>query len=321
MTARRQSVSNGGAHRSPRVSVVIPVYNSEDYVAEAIEGVLNQTYQDYEVIVVDDGSTDGSAAVVRSFGDAVRYIFQPNAGVSAATNRGVSLSNGEFIAFLDNDDIWLPEKLERQVAYLDTQPSCGFVNCDMQYISETGDKLDRFLRGYNTRDPYVRLFQKGYVIMCSAVLIRRGVFERTGGFNEAFVAAGLQDMEWMSRVVDCAEVGHLSETLVLYRDHGPRIPRDRARLNEEVYLNTLWERYGHDPRTRRFLLGERVAFLSNLGQYEIRMGHLPAGRQYLQKALSLSMSSWLVNPKMVWRSLLRLGRSYAQWNQPHRLVL
>lgn len=321
MTARRQAMTNGGSHPSPRVSVVIPLYNAEDYVAEAIESVLNQTYRAYEVIVVDDGSTDGSAAVVRRFGEAVRYVVQPNAGVSAATNRGVSLSNGEFIALLDNDDIWLPEKLERQVAYLDTHPDCGFVNCDMQYISETGHKLDRFLRGYNTRDPYVRLFQKGYVIMCSAVLVRRWVFEKAGGFNEAFVAAGLQDMEWMSRVVDCADVGYLSETLVLYRDHGPRIPRDRARRNEEIYLHTLWERYGHDPRTRRFLLGERVAFLSNLGQHEIRLGHLPTGRQHLQKALSLSVSSWFVNPKMIWRSLLRLGRSYAQGGYSHRLFL
>ena len=321
MTARRPAMGNVGTHPSPRVSVVIPLYNAEDYVGEAIEGVLNQTYLDYEVIVVDDGSTDGSAAIVHSFGDAVRYVFQPNAGVSAATNLGVSLSKGEFIAFLDNDDIWLPEKLERQVAYLDTHPGCGFVNCDMQYISETGSKLDRFLRGYNTRDPYVRLFQKGYVIMCSAVVIRRWVFEKAGGFNEAFVAAGLQDMEWMSRVVDCAEVSHLSETLVLYRDHGPRIPRDRARRNEEIYLNALWERYGHDSRARRFLLGERVAFLSNLGQHEILMGRVSTGRHHLQKALSLSAGSWLVNPKMVWRSLLRLGRSYALDRYPRRLFL
>jgi glycosyltransferase involved in cell wall biosynthesis len=315
-----QATTNGIDNPSPRVSVVIPLYNAEEYIGEAIEGILAQTYRDYEIVVVDDGSTDRSAAIVSSFGAAVRYVFQPNAGVSAATNRGVSLAKGQLIAFLDNDDIWLPQKLERQVAYLDTHPECGFVNCDMQYISETGKKLDRILRGYNEQEPYVRLFQKGYVIMCSAVMIRRWVCEKAGGFDEAFVAAGLQDMEWMSRVVTSTAVGYVPETLVLYRDHAPRIPRDRARRNEEIYLNKLWERYGDDPKRRRFLVGERVAFLSNLGQHEIRMGQLVAGRQHLRNALSLSMRSAFVNPKMVVRSLLRLWRSCVQRSLSHWLV-
>src|SRR5579884_3094177 len=161
---------------SPRVSVVIPLYNCEQHSGEAIASVLRQTYRDYEIIVVDDGSTDGSAAIVQRFGPAVRYVYQTNAGVSVATNRGVALSNGELIAFLDNDDVWLPTKLERQIQYLNEHPACGFVNCDMQYVSEAGKKLDKFLRGVDTRETFVRLFQKGYVIMCSAVMIRRDVF-------------------------------------------------------------------------------------------------------------------------------------------------
>src|SRR5437870_3978845 len=109
----------------PRVSVVIPLYNSVDYIGEAIESAVAQTFRDFELIVVDDGSTDGSASVVRGFGDAVRYVYQTNAGVSVAMNHGMALSKGELIAFLDNDDVWVPWKLERQVTFLDRKPACG----------------------------------------------------------------------------------------------------------------------------------------------------------------------------------------------------
>jgi hypothetical protein len=179
----------------------------------------------------------------------------------------------------------------------------------MQYISETGDRMNRYIEGRNSREPYARLFQKGYMIMCSAVLIKREVYEKAGGFDESFMAAGLQDMEWMSRIVECTEIGHLPETLVLYRDHGTRIPRDRARWNEGLYLDRLWERHHGDPMRRRFLAGERAAFLSNRGQNEIRAGCTEEGRKHLREALSLSLR-YFVNTKMALRSMLRLGRSY-----------
>ncbi|WP_447979717.1 glycosyltransferase family 2 protein [Candidatus Nitrospira bockiana] len=293
----------------PRVSVVIPVYNAEDHVGEAIEGVLAQTFQDLEIIVIDDGSTDGSAAVVQRYSDAVKYVYQKNAGVAIATNRGVELSRGELIAFLDNDDIWLPQKLERQIAFLDQHQECGVVNCDMQYISQTGAVMDRYVRGVNREHPYVRLFQKGFVIYCSMIVVRRTVYDRVGGFNESFVAAGLQDMEWLSRVVEHTEVGYVPETLVLYRDHGPRVHGDLHKLNEDLYWQLLSGRYREDPERRRFLVGERVGFLSNLGQHELKMGRLGDGRRHLQEAVMLGLRR-LANPKMVVRSLLRLGRSY-----------
>jgi glycosyltransferase involved in cell wall biosynthesis len=294
----------------PRVSVVIPLYNGERFIGDTLDGVLAQTFHDYEIIVVDDGSTDGSAGVIRRYGPVVQYVYQANAGVSAATNRGITLARGELVALLDNDDVWLPTKLERQVAFLDDHPACGIVNCDMQYISETGVRRDRYLLGFNNREPYVRLFQKGYVIMCSTIVARPSVFAQAGLFDDAFVAAGLQEMEWMSRVVECTEVGHLPEVLVLYREHGPRIPADRSRWNEEIYWQRLWQRYQTDPIRRRFLAGERVAMLSNVGQHEIRSGCVAQGRRHLREALTLSGRHGLVNVKMILRSLLRLGRSY-----------
>lgn len=294
---------------SPRVSVVIPLYNCERYIGEAIESVLAQTFRDFEIIVIDDGSTDGSAKAVHRFGDAVRYVYQPNAGVSAATNRGVAAARGDLIALFDNDDVWLPSKLERQVTFLDQHPSCDLVNCDMQYISESGVLLDRHIRGIDLNSPYVRLFQQGYVIHCSMIMARRSTFDKVGGFNESFVAAGLQDMEWLSRVIECCELRYLPEVLVLYREHRPRVVGDQHKWNEELYLNKLWDRYHEDPVKRRFLTSERVAYLSNLGQMQISTGRFEAGRRHLRQASVMGMSH-LVNLKMVLRSLLRLVRSY-----------
>ena len=108
--------------RPPRVSVVIPTYNRAGTVGRAIASALAQTDQDREIIVVDDGSTDATAAVVARLGDAVRYVRQENRGVAAARNRGIREARGAYVAFLDSDDEWLPEKLDRQVTVLEREP-------------------------------------------------------------------------------------------------------------------------------------------------------------------------------------------------------
>ena len=115
-----------------RISVIIPVFNGAAYVREAIESALAQTYQPFEVIVLDDGSTDGSAEIVRSL--PVAYVHQANAGLAAARNAAISHARGNYIALLDCDDIWLPTKLERQLAALEADESAGFALCYQRYI-------------------------------------------------------------------------------------------------------------------------------------------------------------------------------------------
>ncbi len=110
----------------PLVSVIISVYNCERYLAEAIESVLNQTYSPIELIVIDDGSTDGSGAVAKSFAS-LKYHFQPNRGLGAARNKGIDLSDGSFIAFLDADDVWISDKLSSQLAIFDADPKLDIV--------------------------------------------------------------------------------------------------------------------------------------------------------------------------------------------------
>jgi len=127
------------------VSVVIPAYNSERFVDEAIESVLRQSHQRIEVIVVDDGSTDGTAARVRAYGDRVRYFHQANAGAGTARNRGLALATGDYIAFLDDDDVWQPEKLEVQLEIAARNPESGLVACDGVRFSEASIVPGRLL--------------------------------------------------------------------------------------------------------------------------------------------------------------------------------
>ena len=101
----------------PRVSVIIPTYNREEYVVKAIDSVLGQKFDDYEFIVVDDGSTDNTKEIVNKYGDMIRYIYQHNSGVSAARNTGIKLAKGEWVAFLDSDDEWRPDYLLTQIEY------------------------------------------------------------------------------------------------------------------------------------------------------------------------------------------------------------
>ena len=123
--------------RMPEISVIIPTYNYANYVRDAVESVLNQSYKEFEIIVVDDGSTDGTKKVLEPLKNRIRYIYQENRGLPSAYNTGIKASKGEYIAFLDSDDLWLPEKLKLQKKYFDDNPAVGMVICNGYLFNDT----------------------------------------------------------------------------------------------------------------------------------------------------------------------------------------
>ena len=158
------------------VSVIIPCYNAERYVAEAIQSVLDQTYQSFEIIVIDDGSQDGSAAVVQQFPD-VRYRYQENGGIGAARNRAIEMAEGDYFAFLDADDLWAKDKLARQLDAFAQEPSLDMV---FGYVQQ-------FLSPDATRDPAQDTLahedpKAGYIP--SSLMVRRASFLRVGLFAD-----------------------------------------------------------------------------------------------------------------------------------------
>ena len=216
-----------------RVSVVIPTYNRADFVREAIVSVLQQDYPDVELIVVDDGSRDGTAAVVSGFGPGVQYLWQENRGVSAARNRGVAASTGDLIAFLDSDDLWLPNKVSAQVAYFEAHAEAQACHTDEVWIR----------RGVRVNERRIHRKQGGWqflaslprcLISPSAVMMRRTLWDRLGGFDESLPAC--EDYDLWLRLTAVVPVGFLPERLVVKRGgHADQLSRrtpvlDRYRI-------------------------------------------------------------------------------------------
>jgi len=175
---------------NPLVSVIIPVYNGEKYLVEAIESVLAQSYRPFELIVVDDGSTDGSAAIVHRYKD-INYIYHPNMGVSIARNTGLAAARGAFIAFLDADDMWTPQKLQIQVGYLQENPS----------VMYTISKINNFIEPGSNIDPQIleSILKKEQPGMAT-IVARKTVFDQIGIFDSRYQVG--EDFEWIMRAKD-----------------------------------------------------------------------------------------------------------------------
>ena len=177
----------------PKVSVIIPVWNAMDTAPRAIASVFAQTYTDYEVIVVDDGSTDDTPAMLARFGDRIRVIRQSNSGASKARNTGVSASSGEYLAFLDDDDEWMADKLALSVPVLEQEPECALVYTRGLKVDLKGRQigtLDGQAQG-SASPTMKQLLERPWNVVPSQFMVRRDVFERCGGFHERL--SGVED--------------------------------------------------------------------------------------------------------------------------------
>lgn len=291
-----------------KVSVVIPLYNAREVIRETIESVLAQSWKDYDIVVVDDGSTDGSGAIVREFEGRIRYVRQENSGVARARNRGIAESTGGYIALLDHDDLWHPTKLEKQVAVLDRRPEVGMVITDVVHIDRDGKPMDVIGAGYNPSETFARLFVRGYVPTPSAAMIRRSVLQTVGGFDERFHSAGLDDHELWTRIAAQYDIANIAEPLTSHR-HREIKPAAVALAHRPLLIETLFARFGEDPVKRRYLLREQASYLADRGKQLINMGERTQGRSCLVQGLALGVMearSW----KTAWRCLSRLVRSY-----------
>jgi glycosyltransferase involved in cell wall biosynthesis len=191
--------------RASLISVIIPVYNGDRYLADAIRSVHSQGDYPLEIIVIDDGSTDNSAEVARSF-EAVRYAYQPNAGIAAARNHGVRLSSGGLLAFLDADDLWTPHKLRRQLAAFDSDPALDMV------FGHAEQFVDEHCAAPASRRAPTSLMA-AYV--AGAMLIRRDAFLRVGEFNLKYTVG--EFIDWFARATEAGLKARLLDELVLRR--------------------------------------------------------------------------------------------------------
>jgi len=230
----------------PRVSVIIPVFNAAATVGETIESVLRQTFDDYEIIVVDDGSTDRTPQVLGRYQDRIHMIRRPNGGISVARNSGVAVSRGEFLAFLDGDDLWVPDFLARTVAALDDDQNCVMAFTDLVIVDSDGRELKTSLVGDRAeRAPTLEdLFARLWPIMPSAVLMRRSAFNQSGGFSEEFRTYGYEDVYMWMRARELGQFAYISERLVVWRFS--LFPRPLKRAGKQRAAARLFERLARE---------------------------------------------------------------------------
>jgi glycosyltransferase involved in cell wall biosynthesis len=223
----------------PLVSIIIPVYNSAAYVADALRSALAQDYENKEVIVVDDGSTDSTAEILKSFQDQIVVLGQKNAGPGAARNRGIRHAKGVYIAFLDADDYWAPGKLRLQVEYLEQHPDIGAVysrwarwypRYDGKFCCPSFPSLNQAppLAAEDSGWIYTNLLFDS-CLLTSTVVLRRSITERVGAFNEELLRG--QDYDYWLRLSRITQIHKLDCDLALYRIHGDNIVRKYPNRN------------------------------------------------------------------------------------------
>ena len=230
------------------VSAIVPVYNGERYLLEALDSALAQTYQNVEIIVVDDGSTDSSAALAEAYAAAhpqrVRVIHQANGGTGAARNAAMAEAHGDYIAMLDQDDLWAPRHLEEAVAALENEPAIGLVHANIQV-------LDGVLRPSSpppwrqSDDVFVQLLLRRAHIPCLTVVFRRSLVDRVGGFDPTFSRLGNDDRDMWLRISKVAGVRHLDSIHGAWRRHGGNQSRDKGKLQRGQFL--LVDRHAVGP--------------------------------------------------------------------------
>ena len=223
--------------KNPLVSIIIPTYNAEKYIKTAINSALRQTYQNIEIIVIDDGSIDRTKNIVQSIQDPrLNYFYQKNQGQSAARNTGIKIAKGEYIALLDADDLFLPEKIEKQVNFLETHLDCGVCYCKIyNFFDDCPDKLF-----YNPVPNYSGFIfdklLKHSVVNPLAAVLRKEVLEKYGGFKDDWRRCDEQYL-WLKLAFSKVKFCYLDEVLAYYRVN------QNSLSNQAVYLKETYEKF------------------------------------------------------------------------------
>jgi glycosyltransferase involved in cell wall biosynthesis len=326
----------------PRISVVIPTYNMAHFIGESIQSVLDQTFPDFELVVVDDGSMDNTSEVIRKFQDPrITYILQENSGPAAARNAGIRASSGEYIAFLDSDDILLETTFEKQIPVLDTHLEVGFVFGQRYYIDENSKLLGLYKPRHKLLS-YVRsgieevkeLLIRGNVVPPSMSLVRRSCLEEAGLFDPSF-RHGSEDFELWMRLSKKYAVAYIAEPLGKYRIHSSNISIGRDLDEIEKSNSRIFQAVFDDVN-----LGPSLAYLRprtyslldiRLASYAFDKREMRKARGYLLRALKMHPPAvfhgewlhWFVRtliPLPVLNCIRRTMAYFRRANRPHNIA-
>lgn len=285
---------------SVAVTVVIPAYNADQYLADTIESVLSQTFTDFEMLIIDDGSTDNTAEIAHLYAQRdqrLAYFSQTNQGVSASRNRGIELAKGELIAFLDADDQWLPNKLEAHMKHFDSSPDLGISFGRVEFVLATGKPTGVISNSKLSGIEPEHLYYENLIVNPSNAVIRFTVFEQVGNFNISLMT--MEDLEVFLRIIcNGWKVEGLNQVLTRYRTTETGLSSNLYRLEQD------WEKFSDEVQSyapelvQQHYKCAKAYFLRYLARRSIRL-RLPA-----EIGLDFMVRSWQID----WRLVLREPR-------------
>lgn len=305
---------------SPIVSVVIPTYNRREWLLEAIDSALAQTYSNLEVIVIDDGSTDGTGEALTRYGERIGYLWQENQGESAARNRGIEMARGAYIALLDSDDVWETHKLQRQVAVLEAEPEVGLAFCLATMIDQNGEALPG-LMGTVSAQPeltFANLCLGNFVIAGgSTAVVRRDILKKIGGFDIQIQYGEDWDL-WLRMILETKFVC-IPEPLAKIRLHKggqwrfPNAEKITAALEDHLYLlKRAFGRFPEHTATLETLKAKALAKeYARAAWAYYAFEQLEEARGCLESALALDPQTWK-NPTEVRQAIIGTALTLSQ---------
>jgi glycosyltransferase involved in cell wall biosynthesis len=302
-----------------KVSVIIPTYNRKDYLKEALDSVFSQSFKYFEVIIIDDGSNDGTSELIQEkYGSSIKYFWQENQGESTARNRGLEMAQGEYIALLDSDDRWLKEKLEKQIIYLNENPSSGMVFCQAWIIDNKGKRIEGEPWGNELKNTGIELKSLVFdnkISGPSSTLIRRSVFNNIGKFDPN-IRYG-EDWDLWLRIANHYHIAFIEEPLIEVRRHRnsqcyyPSSELNKIRLADHLTIIDKATFSWSDASSER--LKER-AFAHQYSQTflaEAAVGNYQSSEEILQCTIRLDPEV-LNDPNVFGRFIVNYGAIIAQ---------
>lgn len=272
-----------------KVSVLIPCYNHQDFVSQTINSVMNQTFDDFELIVIDDGSKDNSVAIIKKLQNEFkfRFISRTNKGLVPTVNELLSLSAGEYYVIFASDDVMLPKRLERQVKFLESNPDYAVCHSGTEWIDEQG----KFIRTDCNRNPSGYVFPellKGNFISAPSAMIRKSVLDDVGIYDESLQ---IEDYDMFLRIAHKYPIGYLQEVLVQYRQHPDNSynnPKKFKSMNENLYkILSKWE------KTEFYLLSMQEHYFQSFKRF--------SKTKFKKSTIYYGLLSWrAMNRKMYW---------------------
>jgi len=295
---------NGRNGKVPAISVVMPVYNTEDYLPYALESVLAQTFEDFEFIILDDGSSDSSVHMVQQFAegdDRIRFFPLEHRGYVSLLRRGLNHCRGEFVARMDSDDISMPERFEKQLAYLRANPDCVAVGTRVVLIDPYGSRVEKPTHKTTHEEIEAELLAGvGWALVHPSVMMRREQLMQVGGYREDLMVS--EDLDLFLRLAEVGKLANLPDVLLQYRQHLGSVNYTKYEQQKAVKRQIVADAYRrrHLPMPQNWAFRERK-LLPHPEQYRrwgwaaLRSGNLGVARRHAISAIRqapMSLDTW-----------------------------